>query len=214
MTELSVYYERLRAHFGHQNWWPGDSPWEIAVGAILVQNTNWENASRAIQALKEKEWLSPEYIVQADAESLAPVIRTSGYFNQKAKKLKALAAWWQAYAMRIRAGEQDLRFWRQSLLAVKGIGPETSDSILLYAFDQLIFVVDAYTRRLLERHQLTTDTSYEAMQAFFERKLPADLDLYQDFHAQIVMTGKHFCRPKPQCEACPLRDLLPRKSSL
>jgi endonuclease-3 related protein len=210
---LRPYYEALFAAHGPQHWWPGRTPFEIIVGAILVQNTSWTNVATAIENLRCEKLLTPRAIESVSTPRLARLIRSSGYFRQKTKKLKSFAS----FLHREYQGSLTKMFrtpttaLRQQLLAVHGIGPETADSILLYAGNHPVFVVDAYTRRILERHGLASaKLGYEDVRQLFERSLPADPALYNEFHALIVHTGKHFCRPRePRCGECPLNFLLP-----
>jgi endonuclease-3 related protein len=213
LPELSTYYDALfRAH-GPQHWWPGRTRFEIIVGAILTQGTSWSNVELAITALRREKLLSPATIEQVPIARLSRLIRSSGYFRQKARKLKAFAHFLQQQYQ----GSLEKLFatptsvLREQLLAVHGIGPETADSILLYAGGHPIFVVDAYTRRILERHQLASAKQpYEEIQLLFHRNLPPASPLFNEYHALIVHTGKHFCRKRePSCEHCPLRPFLP-----
>ena len=198
-------YRRLRAHFGHRHWWPGDGPFEIMVGAILTQNTAWKNVTRAIANLKEADALTPETLLATHFKTVAKWLKPSGYFNVKAKRLRAYCAWYLE-----QGGFEALRRWetpalREGLLSVNGVGPETADDILLYAFERPVFVIDAYTRRAFARIGLVTgEESYETLRLGFERALGPDVALFNDYHAQIVGLGHFFCRPKPKCSACPL----------
>jgi endonuclease-3 related protein len=201
---------------GPQHWWPGRTRFEIIVGAILTQNTSWTNLERAIANLRRENLLTPGAIENASFGRLARLIRSSGYFRQKAKKLKSFV-----HFLRVAYGGSLTRMFRAStaalrpqLLAVHGIGPETADSILLYAGGHPVFVVDAYTRRIFERHELITPKhSYERIRQLFERSLPADVALYNEFHALIVHTGKTQCRKRdPRCSECPLQPLLPGRA--
>jgi endonuclease-3 related protein len=210
---LRSYYEALIAAHGPQHWWPGRTPFEIIVGAILVQNTSWTNVAAAIENLRRAKLLTPRAIENVSTHRLARLIRSSGYFRQKTKKLKNFVRFLRreyhgSLAKMFRAPTPALR---EQLLAVYGIGPETADSILLYAAKHPVFVVDAYTRRLLERHGLANARlDYEDVRELFERSLSPDVALYNEFHALIVHTGKHFCRPRePRCGECPLKSLLP-----
>jgi endonuclease III related protein len=210
---LRSYYDALFAAHGPQHWWPGRSPFEIIVGAILVQNTSWTNVVTAIENLRLAKLLTPRAIDAVSTERLARLIRSSGYFRQKSKKLKNFVrflrrAYQGSLAKMSRAPTLMLR---EQLLAVHGIGPETADSILLYAAKHPVFVIDAYTRRILERHGLADESlDYEEVRILFERDLSPDVALYNEFHALIVHTGKHFCRPRdPRCGECPLKSLLP-----
>lgn len=209
---LLRYYRRLHAHFGHRRWWPGETRIEIMVGAILTQNTAWKNVTLAIGNLKREKLLSVRGLRSVPEGQLAQLIRSSGYFNQKARHVKALIAFLdERYAGSLaRMARAETAHLRKELLAVRGIGPETADSILCYAFGRPVFVIDAYTRRVLVRHGLIhARPSYAEMQALLMRHLPADAALFNDFHAQLVAVGHRFCKPQPQCEACPLRSFLP-----
>jgi endonuclease-3 related protein len=210
---LRPYYDALFAAQGPQHWWPGRTPFEIIVGAILVQNTSWTNVASAIKTLRRARVLTPRSIETVTTPRLARLIRSSGYFRQKAKKLKSFVRflgreYQGSLAKMFRAPTSVLR---PQLLGVHGIGPETADSILLYAAKHPVFVVDAYTRRLLERHGLASaKLSYEGVRQLFEQSLSPDVALYNEFHALIVHTGKNFCRPRePRCGECPLKALLP-----
>lgn len=207
---LKWIYDRLYLAFGPRKWWPADTPFEVIVGAILTQNTAWSNVERAIKNLKETSCLTPRGLRLIDTSRLAQLIRPSGYYNQKAQKLKEFIGFLFA---RYR-GSLDLMFktdpliLRQELLGIKGIGPETADSILLYAGNFPIFVVDAYTRRLLSCHNLIDQqANYSSIQSYFMDNLPRDVKLFNEFHALIVQLGKEICRPKPNCAICPLREL-------
>lgn len=215
--QLPLIYRRLRRAHGHLGWWPGDTRLEIIVGAILTQNTAWRNVEQAIEALKEGRMLSLRGLRRTDLGALERAVRPSRYFRQKARKLKAFIAYLdRTHGGSLAAmGRMPTDELRRQLLGVWGIGPETADSILLYAFDRPVFVVDAYTKRILVRHGwLEPSCTYEQMRAFFEAGLPADPALYNDFHAQIVIAGKDYCRPAPRCGECPLRALLPPRGPL
>lgn len=210
--DLRKYYDALRAHYGPQRWWPGDTPFEVMVGAILTQNTAWTNVEKAIQNLRAHRLLEPVRLDEIDEDTLALALRPAGYFHVKAKRLKAFVRW---FLERFGGSVERMRDvpperLRAELLEVYGIGRETADSILLYALGHARFVVDAYTHRVLSRHgYVGEETSYEEMQEIFESALPPEPKLYNDFHAQIVAVGKDFCRPHPRCEECPLRKYLP-----
>ncbi len=213
---LQEYYRALFRALGPQNWWPARTPFEVIVGAILTQNTAWTNVEKAIANLRRERLLSPAALERVPRAKLARLIRSSGYFRQKAKKLKAFVKFLRreyggSLAKMFRAPIPELR---EKLLAVHGIGPETADSILLYAARHPVFVVDAYTKRILTRHGLVTEKAgYEELRALFEKSLPRDAQLYNEFHGLIVMTGKHWCRTKnPLCHACPLQKYLPAES--
>lgn len=205
--ELLELYHALLDYFGPQHWWPGDSPFEVLVGAVLTQNTNWNNVERAIDRLKERNLLSPYAIHNAGFLELAETIRPAGYYNIKAKRLKNLVRWLvEEYNADLDAlADLSLPRLREDLLAVNGIGRETADSILLYALHRQIFVVDAYTFRVLTRHRLLDpDADYDLIQDYCQSHLPADTQLYNECHALLVAVGKHHCRPRPRCDGCPL----------
>lgn len=195
-------YEAL----GPQKWWPGESPVEIIVGAILTQNTNWGNVERAIANLKAAGLLDWSALHRIDASRLAELIRPAGYFNVKARRLKNFVDWlWRRYEGDLsRLAVIDQGRLREELLTINGVGPETADSILLYALDRPSFVVDAYTARIMRRHGMTF-SGYDELQAIFEDHLPREPALFNEYHALIVAVGKDFCRPKARCETCPLR---------
>jgi endonuclease-3 related protein len=207
---LMEIYDLLRSSLGPQHWWPADTPFEVAVGAILTQNTNWKNVERAITNLRQADVLTVEGIDGLAETELAELIRPSGYFTVKARRLKN-------YIGRITGGyggdffaslAGSLAEKRAELLGISGIGPETADSILLYAGGHATFVVDAYTRRIMSRHGLAPEgTGYDELRSLFMDNLPADPALFNEYHALLVAVGKDYCRPKePRCEGCPLRD--------
>jgi endonuclease-3 related protein len=210
---LRAYYDALFAGFGPQHWWPGRTPFEIVVGAILTQNTSWTNVELAIRNLRREALLTPRAIEAVRLGHLAALIRSSGYFRQKARKLKAFVRFLHSeYRGSLKTMfRTSTELLRQQLLGVHGIGPETADSILLYAGKHRVFVVDAYSRRILERHWLAdSKDSYEHLRQLFERSLPADVPLYNEFHALIVRAGKDYCRAgNPRCAECPLHPFLP-----
>jgi len=211
-------YPLLLRAFGHQHWWPSETPFEVCVGAILTQNTNWTNVERAIANLKAAGVLEPRRMHDLPEQRLAELIRPAGYFNVKARRLRAFldvlvseAGGEVAALMSGPTTEARLR-----LLAIKGIGPETADSMLLYAGGQASFVIDAYTRRIFSRHGWCgPEAGYDELQRLCTGVLshqPANgrLDYWQDYHAQLVKVGKDFCRPhNPRCADCPLKPLLP-----
>jgi endonuclease-3 related protein len=201
---LKVFEQLLAAH-GPRDWWPGDSPFEIMVGAILTQNTAWTNVEKAIGQLKSRDRLSAAAILAARKDHLAQWIRPSGYFNIKAERLRQFCRWyldqggWESLCRR------DTEWLRRELLAVKGVGPETADDMLLYAFERPVFVIDAYTRRIFSRLGLVDETAgYEELRARFERELDADVGLFNEYHALIVQHGKEVCRTRPRCAGCVL----------
>lgn len=200
-------YQKLFNQFGPQYWWPGDSPFEIIVGAILTQNTNWRNVERAIHNLKKKKSLSPAILHRMPIKKIALMIRPAGFFNLKARRLKNFLDFlFSEYKGKLSLLAKDrLAPLRIKLLSVNGLGPETADSILLYAFNKPIFVVDAYTKRIFSRHLICPkDASYEDVQGLVMKKLKKDRLLFNEFHALIVKVGKEFCRPQPRCQDCPL----------
>ncbi|MFP4457999.1 MAG: endonuclease III domain-containing protein [Candidatus Zixiibacteriota bacterium] len=193
--------------FGPQYWWPGDTRLEICIGAILTQNTNWKNAAKAIENLKKEGMLDLYAIAGSDEKKLAEMIRSSGYYNQKTKKLKAFAKFVIEEEESFEGFDSyDTVKLRELLLSIRGIGPETADDMLLYAFDRPVFVVDAYTFRIFHRHGLLDDSaSYNEIAELFASNLESDSKLYGEYHALIVQIGKNFCKKsKPKCESCPL----------
>ncbi len=207
---LTEIYQLLFDHFGPQHWWPGQTPFEIITGAVLTQNTNWANVEKAIANLKSADLLTPRKLNDLDTSTLAGLIRPAGYFNIKAKRLKNFLTWlFHNYQGQLANLEQlTTDQLRAELLAIKGIGRETADSILLYAFDREIFVVDAYTARIAVRHGLIEpDADYEQLRELFQSNLTQDTKLFNEFHALLVRVGKEFCKPKPNCTHCPLNKL-------
>jgi endonuclease-3 related protein len=207
---LTEIYQLLYDRFGPQRWWPGETPFEIIIGAILTQNTNWTNVEKAIANLKSARLLTPEKLYETDTAKLARLIRPTGYFNIKAKRLKNFLAWlFNGYAGCLTNLENiSTDRLREELLAVNGIGRETADSILLYAFNREIFVVDAYTARMAVRHRLIdSDADYEQIRDLFQSNLPPDCRFFNEYHALLVRLGKEFCRPNPRCTDCPLEKL-------
>jgi endonuclease III related protein len=205
---LDEYYNALFTSLGPQHWWPGETPFEIIVGAILTQNTAWRNVELAIGNLRAAGRLSPVAIERLALPRLEALIRSSGYFRQKARTLKAFCRFLRSEyngSLR-RMFETPTRELRQKLLSVFGVGPETADSILLYAGEHPVFVVDAYTKRLLMRHGwIGEKASYEDIRWIFERHAPGDSRWFNEFHALIVNVGKKFCRrQRPLCDQCPL----------
>ena len=204
-------YQLLYDHFGPQNWWPGETAFEVMVGAVLTQNTNWKNVVKALNNLKEAALLDYSSLSLLAAEEIAGFIRPSGYYNLKAQRLKNLLN------MIAKQYEDDLEIFfadnlntaRENLLAVKGVGPETADSILLYACDAPVFVIDTYTHRVFSRHNMVEEESdYQTMQESFMESLPEDVQLYNEYHALIVRVAGAYCKKtKPLCEQCPLQGL-------
>jgi len=207
---IRVIYQRLYKKFGSQHWWPAQTKFEVMVGAILTQNTNWGNVEKAIQNLKHNKQLSVEALRKLSVSELVSLIKPAGYFNVKAKRLKNFIEFLQREYKGdiLKMRKEPLGLLRDKLLSVNGIGPETADSILLYALDKPIFVVDAYTKRFLYRHNLIPqNASYEAVQSIFMSCLKGDIQLFNEYHALIVRLGKEFCRTKALCEHCPLNDI-------
>jgi endonuclease-3 related protein len=205
-AQLLELYQKLWDAFGPQGWWPGETPLEVALGAILTQNTNWNNVARVLAGLKREGRLEPAALRQLPEAELAQCLRSVGYYNVKARRLKNFLTFLAHFqdSMARMAGEP-LATLRPDLLAIKGIGPETADSILLYALDKPTFVVDAYTFRILSRHRLISEScSYEELRQFFMDHLSQEVPLYQEYHALLVRLGKEFCRPQPRCPTCPL----------
>ncbi len=208
--KLFKIFQKMYDHFGPLNWWPGDSPFEIMIGAILTQNTSWSNVERAIKNLKRENLLDPHRLASLSDEELRELIRPSGFFNVKTRRLKNFLSFFIAeYDGDIkRMKEEELWNLRKKLLSVNGIGRETADSILLYALEKPIFVVDAYTRRIFGRHDIVSpDIGYDELQKFFMENLPEDVDLYNEYHAQIVLTGKTYCKKSPLCDGCPIEGV-------
>ena len=207
---LLAVYKRLFAVFGPQHWWPAQSPFEVMVGAILTQSAAWTNVEKAISNLKTANALSPEVIRRLNLEEVAALVRPSGYFNAKAKKLKAMAEWFgETYGDDVdRMAAQQAAVLREQLLGVHGIGPETADSILLYATGKPVFVIDAYSRRVIDRIGILPDSgSYAGYQTLFMKNLAADTNLFNEYHALLVRLGKESCRKIPICPSCPLKTV-------
>lgn len=208
---LSKIYNSLYSYFGPLNWWPGDTPFEIMVGAILTQNTSWSNAEKAINNLKKENLLESQKLYHINQEELAQLIKPSGYYNIKARRLKNFI---NLFVEEFECSAEkmflvDSKELRKKMLKVNGIGSETADSILLYAGKKPFFVVDAYTKRIFSRHKLISeDASYYQVQEFFTQNLDKDAKLFNEFHAQIVMLGKTICTSKnPDCSKCPIAFL-------
>ena len=200
-------YNSLLKHFGPQHWWPGETPFEVIIGAILTQNTSWDNVEKAIASLKASGKFTPEGLFKLQTDKLALLIKSSGYFNIKAKRLKNFLSFlFNDYEGNIdRMLKEDGHILRHKLLNVNGIGPETADSILLYAAEYPIFVVDAYTNRIFSRHgYIPADATYHQIQELFVGNLPKDTQLYNEYHALIVRVGKELCRKTPRCNSCPI----------
>ncbi len=215
---LSKIYQCLFDTFGPQHWWPGDSPFEVMLGAILTQNTNWQNVERAIRNLRDADLLEPHALYEVPVEELEQLIQPAGYFRVKARRLRNLLEFLiERYDGSLEAmfavGLPDLR---EQLLGVNGIGPETADSILLYAGGLTSFVVDAYTYRVFSRHGwIDFDADYHQIQDYLQSGLPQDAPLYNEYHALLVRLGKDFCKKtNPKCKECPLYEMLPKGGPL
>ena len=206
---IGIYHTLYKA-FGPQRWWPGETPFEIAVGAILTQNTNWGNVEKAINNLKNQNALNVKAMHNMADKKLALLIKPAGYYNIKTKRLKKFLDFFtNHYKGSIeKMKTEDKEALREKLLNINGIGPETADSILLYALEKPIFVIDAYTKRVLKRHNVVSEKAdYYELQEIFHKNLPQDTTLFNEFHALFVKLGKDFCRTKPRCEACPLKGI-------
>lgn len=213
-SKLLTVYERLFAAFGPQHWWPGDSPFEVLVGAVLVQNTAWRNVEHAIENLRDAGLMEPHALYALAPEELAELIRPAGYYQVKTRRLRNLLE----LVVERYGGSLDSMFstnlheLREQLLEVHGIGPETADAILLYAGGMPTFVVDTYTHRILARHGwIGYEADYQEIKDHFESALPADSVMFNEYHALLVRLGKDYCkRTAPKCDACPLCDMLPK----
>ncbi|AFD00246.1 DNA-3-methyladenine glycosylase III [Methanocella conradii HZ254] len=206
-NELLEIYASLRRAFGHRNWWPAEEPFEVIIGAILTQNVSWNNASKAISNLKREGKLSPSTLYECSVEDIAPLIKPARFYNSKAVKIKNfMEFFFKEYGGDLAAmSSEDSASLRKKLLAVKGLGKETVDCILLYACGKPVFVVDAYTKRIFLRYGiLNGDPTYDEIQGYFMASLPPNAALYNDYHAQIVHLGSSICRPKPLCGSCPI----------
>lgn len=205
MNKIYKIYKILYKRFGPQHWWPGETPFEVMVGAILTQNTAWKNVEKAINNLKKRNLLSPDGIYNISIEKIAEIIKPSGFFNIKAKRLKSFISFFvEIYGGDIEKMKGDNNI-REKLLSISGIGKETADSILLYALEIPVFVVDAYTKRVFSRHNIIKgDASYDEIQSAFKDALPEDVQIYNEYHALIVRLAKEYCRKKPLCDNCPL----------
>jgi endonuclease-3 related protein len=208
MLELEELYKKLRDNFGYLNWWPGDTKVEIVVGAILTQNTAWKNVEKAIKNLRERKMLSLERLASTELRELEDAIRPSGFYRQKAKRLSNLFKYIKKnYSTLERFFDKGKNELRNELLNLNGIGNETADSIVLYAAEKPTFVIDAYTKRIMHRvYGINEEIEYNKLKEYFESRLRPDLELYKDFHAQFVELGKRFCKKKPLCDECPIRD--------
>ncbi len=208
---LRSIYNKLYLAFGPQYWWPGESPFEVMVGAILTQNTNWANVEKAIANLKRNKLLEARALHKLSHKRLASLIKPAGYYNIKAKRLKNFLDFFiGCYKGDVKSlSRVSLEEIRQNLLLINGIGPETADSIILYALNKPVFVIDAYTKRMLARHNLIPENApYNQVQKLFMQKLKKNVKLFNEYHALIVRLGKDYCRKtKPRCDTCPLKNV-------
>ncbi len=221
MAVLSIY-KALFQHYGHQHWWPAESRFEMMVGAILTQNTTWKNVEQAMTLLKQNQLLDADRLLSTPDKQLAEYLRPSGYFNVKCKRLKNFCRWYVSSGGYTALNHNDTVMLREALLNINGVGPESADDILLYAFDRPVFVIDAYTRRIFSRLGLVmTDSHYEELRTWFETSLLSSLrtsrntrsirsltlvKYFNEYHALIVVHGKDICRPKPLCQRCCLQQ--------
>lgn len=214
--KLERVYSALYTSFGPQGWWPAKTRFEVIIGAILTQNTNWKNVEKVIAALEKEGLLKPEALEAVPLPKLAKLIRPSGYFNQKAKKLKAFMKYFKQYGFdEMKMMSKDKESLRKELLSIWGIGPETADSILLYALDKDSFVIDAYTRRVFSRMGLVAgDIAYDGLKAFFESCLKPDVKMFKEYHALIDELAKRNCRKIPSCGNCPASGLCKSKGNI
>lgn len=204
---LHRIFKILHNQYGDQHWWPGETPFEVMVGAVLTQNTAWINVERAIANLISAGCLSAKMVLDISHEQLAEMLKPSGYFNVKATRLRNFCQWYVDNDEHEKLQQWETVALREALLSINGVGPETADDILLYAFDRPVFVIDAYTRRLFSRLGLIAgNEAYEDIRKHFESELTTDSKLYNEYHALIVWHAKQFCKVKPDCGVCCLRD--------
>lgn len=202
---LRQLYQQLLKYYGKQYWWPAKSPFEVMVGAILTQNTSWRNVEMAIVNLKQARCLSPQKICQLSVKELAQLIKSSGFHTVKAKRLQVYCTWYLAQGGLKKLKRYKTQRLRTELLKIHGIGPETADAILLYAFLRPVFVIDAYTKRILQRLGWIQGTEdYETLRALFEQNLRPNVTVFNEYHALLVQHAKQVCRKKPLCEQCHL----------
>ena len=214
-NSLLAVYQQLFDHYGPQHWWPGETPFEVMVGAILTQNTAWSNVEKAIANLRTHDKLNATAIAAVRKEQLAGWLRPSGYFNVKAARLKHFCHWYNHAGGFSRLSKTATGELRQMLLSVHGIGRETADDILLYAFQRPVFVIDAYTRRLFTRLELFGGAEdYDTMRTAIESALGPDVTLFNEYHALIVRHGKEICRVRPRCHDCLMLKCCPAGGGL
>ena len=203
---LMEIHKRLLGRYGDPHWWPGETPYEVMAGAILTQNTAWSNVEKALANFSGR--MAPDYVMSLDQSSLAEIIRPAGFYNQKAGYLLTVTQWFGQYGYCVETVRgMPMGRVRAELLSLKGVGRETADSILLYAFGFTSFVVDAYTMRLVEKLPLDAGNDYETVKAYYEQNLPFDVKLFNEFHALIVLNGNTYCRKTPKCGNCPLQEV-------
>ncbi len=209
LMTIEELYERLWTRYGPQHWWPASSRFEMIVGAVLTQNTAWVNVEKALTGLRSRGLLSIRALSRLSCEEMAPLLRSSGYYNQKARRLRAFLDFLNdRYNGTLQSLDRlETGRLREELLQLHGFGRETVDSILLYAFQRRVFVVDAYTRRIFSRHgYCSAEVGYEELRSWIEARIPAETAYYNEFHALIVAVGKTHCRPSPRCHGCPLES--------
>lgn len=211
VTSLDTVYSRLYEHFGPQGWWPADTKFEMIAGAILTQNTSWKGVEKAISALKAEKLMNPSRLVNAGQEKIRRLIRPAGFFRQKTERLlnmsRTIIETWNGDINRL--FKKPVPEARKELLSLKGLGPETADSILLYAGDKPVFVVDAYSKRICSRLGLIDTDDYDELKRFFESRVKPDVSVYKEFHALLVALGKEYClsqAARSRCSHCPLED--------
>jgi endonuclease-3 related protein len=211
--KLKEIYATLLGHFGKQDWWPAKTRFEVVVGAILTQNTNWNNVEHVINDLHGRKLLDPRALDEIPLDELSPLLRRSGYFNQKAKKLRAFLDYFNEYDFSFNElMKKDKKILRAEILSIWGIGPETADDILLYALDKPSFVIDAYTKRILSRMGIIEkNMGYDSLKSLFEKNIDSDLEIYKEYHALLDELAKAYCKPKPLCDSCPLSNLCAQK---
>lgn len=217
MHVIQQAYHRLLKALGPQHWWPGETPFEVLVGAVLTQNTSWKNVEKALANLRQADLLDPRALAEVPLEELEELIRPAGYYRVKARRLRGLIALVVArYGGSLEAMfSTPLPTLREELLGINGIGPETADAILLYAGGLPTFVVDTYTHRICARHGwIGFDADYEQLKELFEQNLPDDPALFNEYHALLVSVGKNYCRKVPLCARCPLAELLPESGPM
>lgn len=201
MIPLIKLFQKLENHFGKQDWWPAENKFEIIIGAILTQNVNWKNVEKALDNLRDKDFLNPKEIVEIDEKIIEELIKPTGFYKQKTKRIRRIC--------KVIINENGVENFleqenlREKLLSIKGIGPETADCIVLYAAEQPTFVIDSYTKRILDRTE-GIKGNYRNLQSFFEERLNKNVELFQEFHALLVELGKNYCKTKPECQECPI----------